>query len=597
MDSSDYAYAPLYDPNGIRILSILPGEGTEPICVEIFQTTLGQHPAYEALSYAWGEADFACTIFSGSSRLAVSTNLHSALQRLRQRNSRRTMWIDAICINQVDVAERSCQVGKMREIFQSAERVVVWIGEASATSDLAINFLCNMAGKEKRDKSIDAEKKEHRRPPEGHLVYGYPVLHENDYYSYFKSDYNKHWAALDELLARPWWSRAWVVQEVWSASRVILQCGSRIIGWNTIQKALNYEEGWDDMGQTMADMDFARVENWNRLKRRYGLAIHIAGERVNGSTLSDLLWNTWDREAADPRDKVFSVLELVGEETRSGLRPDYAKPVKQVYVEAARDILESQGKMDILLAANGLDRTDGLPSWVPDWRREANNHRPTLFVNRDRLHTMYHSGSTDAVVTWEYGFMASGKTEATFGFDDGSSVLIVSAVRIDTVSELAPEFRTGEDPPMLEINYRWRRPAVPKGPDSFEECVEDAIQLASNALGIGPNNEWNLMRRRRFLVTEKGRLGIGHHRVEKGDEVWIIKGCSYPLILRRGDDDGCYGLVGEAYVHGVMAGEAVGPKIKGRSNPFGMLYVEESDSEQDEEVRPEEVEWQEIRIR
>jgi hypothetical protein len=67
---------------------------------------------------------------------------------------------------------------------------------------------------------------------------------------------------------------------------------------------------------------------------------------------------------------------------------------------------------------------------------------------------------------------------------------------------------------------------------------------------------------RRLLATDTGHLTCAPESVEVGDEVWIVSGCPTPLILRKaGDRTGSYALVGEAYVHGVMYGEAVSDEI------------------------------------
>ena len=51
------------------------------------------------------------------------------------------MWIDAICIDQSNLKERSEQVRCMRLIYQKARRIVVWLGEADAQSTLAMDTL------------------------------------------------------------------------------------------------------------------------------------------------------------------------------------------------------------------------------------------------------------------------------------------------------------------------------------------------------------------------------------------------------------------------------------------------------------------------
>jgi hypothetical protein len=60
----------------------------------------------------------------------------------------------------------------------------------------------------------------------------------------------------------------------------------------------------------------------------------------------------------------------------------------------------------------------------------------------------------------------------------------------------------------------------------------------------------------KLFTTVQGHLGNGHRSMKAGDEVWLIAGFPIPLILRR-NNDGKYRLVGDAYVHGIMHGEAV----------------------------------------
>jgi hypothetical protein len=61
---------------------------------------------------------------------------------------------------------------------------------------------------------------------------------------------------------------------------------------------------------------------------------------------------------------------------------------------------------------------------------------------------------------------------------------------------------------------------------------------------------------RRVIRTHKAYFGITAETVEKGDRVWILTGAKAPFVLRTGDN-GSWRLVGEAYVHGIMNGEAV----------------------------------------
>jgi hypothetical protein len=68
----------------------------------------------------------------------VGPNLHAALLHLRDRFVDRIVWVDAICIDQTNTAEKSQQVQSMAKIYAKASRVIVWLGEAAATSDHAL---------------------------------------------------------------------------------------------------------------------------------------------------------------------------------------------------------------------------------------------------------------------------------------------------------------------------------------------------------------------------------------------------------------------------------------------------------------------------
>jgi hypothetical protein len=62
---------------------------------------------------------------------------------------------------------------------------------------------------------------------------------------------------------------------------------------------------------------------------------------------------------------------------------------------------------------------------------------------------------------------------------------------------------------------------------------------------------------RSFLVTERGYIGLGsRNTVASQDHVCVLRGGMVPFILRK-RNDGYWGLVGEAYVHGIMNGETV----------------------------------------
>jgi hypothetical protein len=55
----------------------------------------------------------------------------------------------------------------------------------------------------------------------------------------------------------------------------------------------------------------------------------------------------------------------------------------------------------------------------------------------------------------------------------------------------------------------------------------------------------NIMRSRRFFITNGGHLSIGPSKLQIGDVISIIAGCNFPMVLRAVGS--YFNLVGEAY--------------------------------------------------
>ncbi|KAL8942688.1 MAG: hypothetical protein Q9211_001286 [Gyalolechia sp. 1 TL-2023] len=118
-----------------RILSLSPSANREDDirCIlrkTNFKTNLEVGPRYEALSYAWGNASEKRLIYVNDQPFSVTINLDIALRYLRKTNVARDLWIDAICINQDDIAEKTHQVNIMRLMYSVASRVLIWLGES-----------------------------------------------------------------------------------------------------------------------------------------------------------------------------------------------------------------------------------------------------------------------------------------------------------------------------------------------------------------------------------------------------------------------------------------------------------------------------------
>jgi hypothetical protein len=151
--------------------------------------SLSEDVYYEAVSYTWGDPDNLRPITLEGSDRYVTKNLEIALQHFRYHHAVRRLWVDALCINQQDNEDRLHQVQLMRFVYQSAGRVLVWLGPSFENSDRAGAFL-KIKGEE-----IQAVERAGGSTPVGS----------------FPPDAVK---AVYDLMRRPYWYRVWVFQEV-----------------------------------------------------------------------------------------------------------------------------------------------------------------------------------------------------------------------------------------------------------------------------------------------------------------------------------------------------------------------------------------------
>jgi hypothetical protein len=197
--------------NEIRLIRLLPYEyyenalGLPPMC-SLFVVSLDQAPEYEALSYTWGDPCKLSHICLDGHRVEVRRNLERALRQLRNRTSSQVLWIDAICIDQMNAEERGAQVAKMRIIYAHASKVLVWLGESSYNSDLAFSLLDDLYERLHNEASIQEILKSPERL--------------------------KNLEGLSMLFSREYWWRVWVIQEINFARSISVHCGAFTMDWN-----------------------------------------------------------------------------------------------------------------------------------------------------------------------------------------------------------------------------------------------------------------------------------------------------------------------------------------------------------------------------
>ena len=189
---SSYSYSSL--PEGsIRLIRLLPHQDkNSPIQCQLFDCPLFDSEStypYEALSYVWGSEEKPQSISMDNHSFLVGQNLHAALLHLRSRFLERILWIDAVCIDQGNLAEKGLQVQSMAKIFAKASRVIVWLGEAAADSNQALEDIRVAAAKQSRTPSTDEA---------------------NAWSRAYRGGRGLDQKAILTLLQRPWFERIWV---------------------------------------------------------------------------------------------------------------------------------------------------------------------------------------------------------------------------------------------------------------------------------------------------------------------------------------------------------------------------------------------------
>lgn len=364
----------------IRLLTIRKGSFLSGMVkASIMTTTLANAPPYEAISYCWGSSHRTREILINGERFAVTESAHSVLQARRSAWHDRIVWIDSICINQRDNQEKNHQVSMMQDIYQSATRVLVWLGggwqqrlAASAITEIFANSVA---------------------------LQGSEIGTEMHYHFDRKRSYRPVWDALTELSENPYFSRIWIAQEVALNKNVHVFCGRRYHEWEHVVRTILYcfsprRESLlsknDDVVEATRGVSMHNLTMLSILREPgRGLALG----NPDGLVLADALYYCSKFKATDARDRVFGLGGMV---PTSPITPRYDLSEDQVFLETARQILP--GSMHMLAFAGiGYPRKlDQLPSWVPDWSLNQPNH--ALWHTLHQYHT---SGTTTSDVTFD----------------------------------------------------------------------------------------------------------------------------------------------------------------------------------------------------
>jgi hypothetical protein len=312
-------YAPLYTRH-LRLLQLLKGSYEEPLRATIFHAELDKSTEleYDALSYSWGPSGPTHNIQVNGQLSSITENLDSALRGLRHTHEDRVLWVDAVCINQIDYEEKANQIQLIPTIYQKARDVIVFLGPPTPRAELIFGYMHQF---------------------ENELIErGYTSLPASD--GVFKNswEYVRHRmdgcknSATEQLqksmisvLSHEWFYRAWVLQDVFVAHSVKIVCASTAVSAYILRKTVSL------LGVHPHEHVSNVLEVLPSTVRRDSTAPK--------QSLYALLSKFKDSQCFNQRDHVCSLLHMVSDEDALNFDVDYCKSVQEVFQDTIAHIL------------------------------------------------------------------------------------------------------------------------------------------------------------------------------------------------------------------------------------------------------------------
>ncbi|KAH8726628.1 heterokaryon incompatibility protein-domain-containing protein, partial [Phaeosphaeriaceae sp. PMI808] len=294
----------------IRLFRLMGGTGPIQACLfKAFLHKTGNGMPYEALSYTWGTNETTEQIILNGERFMLTKNLYSALRYLRFKNEDRILWIDAICIDQSHIAERNHQVSHMASIYRDAERVLFWLGEPTYETDLLASSLKRLQARASDTLNFTQENAHDSQ---------WKILW-NDEKSYEDSRALRR--GLVSLLARLWFKRSWILQEVCFARTGVVTCGTKEIAAHMFALA-----PWllDLNPEAHCNAVLHMMPGATRSTRTF-----LSGREMRN--FYSLLRRFYRSKATDPRDQVYALLSMATDANTAGFPGvDYGKRFEEV---------------------------------------------------------------------------------------------------------------------------------------------------------------------------------------------------------------------------------------------------------------------------
>lgn len=480
-----FSYNPL-PPNGeaIRLVSLAPAKFDSPIQCSVFHSAWSDSVSFEALSYTWGELSVTTSIYLDSYEFPVTVNLESALRHLRSERFVRVVWIDAICLNQADDEEKASQIPLMNLIYQRAKSVVVWLGPSSHDSALAHEYVCMVNEWVDPGRGAEITYADHFDKWPMHLFARLPLSlsEETRVFAFYR------------LLARPWWRRAWIRQEISMSEGIDFQWGHHRVSWVRMQVALHvartnhhpwsglsiFVTGNSGSNDTEYNTDkwpskvinnalamlYARDQILEKMKVQLGIVdkgierpLSELSSEVGVKSDTDFIPQSAKREFSRilgmnrgtkcywPHDRIYSILGIIDHRFRSFVKVSYAASEEMFYCSIVRDYISvTNGCLDIILQSqHSIWHQSSLPSWVPDWGKES------------RASVFHHDASSSWLLSQVFI-----KSPSSPYLTNDLKGLIVQAVPVGKILSIGLEFEHILQPEQPYYNCEPQDPNCPK---------------------------------------------------------------------------------------------------------------------------------------
>ncbi|KAH7076570.1 heterokaryon incompatibility protein-domain-containing protein [Paraphoma chrysanthemicola] len=559
----------------IRVVDLLPGSGADAIVLKCRIITLNGGRNFEALSYVWGDSHDIRTVSISGFHMEITQSLYAAFRHLRDARNVRTLWTDQICIDQSDDEEKSRQVSLMGTIYRKCSECLIWLGDIpsdrlflESDAQVVMDFIRTVA-------------------------YDKPTFLDSHTLLLDDIDGKRARSAFEALImgGNPWWSRVWTLQEASLPSTATLHWGPLAISLGIVElAALNLCSGWLFEGSSEeVQAEFHKLMS-NLLYPVRGLRIARSGEIP-----LNMLMRWRYREASDARDKVYGFGGLLSRKTLSSVPAmrdvDYSISPTVLFTKLTIDLIRSEGDLRALVGARELPHiTPDLPTWAIDFATSS-------AIGTRQTKWWHHS---HRYLRWT----ASKGLKLHVEVLDGGKTLRLTGIlidRIETISKVyeVPVEESINDKTLQDIILQSRRileehqqscgsnlnapyigggtikdafwrtmlgnlkmrefpTGVPKEHQErdFEDYLDKGTysELITSLHGHVPNHA--------FFTTAGGYVGIGPSDIRAEDWVCILSGGRVPFVIRPTDagtnaGSKMYQLVGDAYVHGIMRGEAV----------------------------------------